>query len=440
MRALFLPDRFFWLFGAVAALFALSYGFAFLLPIAQMTFGLGVTLVAVDAALLYRKGHYLQAVRHTASVWSLGDENTVTLSLHNAGPLRLFVEVVDELPIPLQARRFALKTTLVPAERKKITYTVRPVERGVYAFGKVHLFARTPLGLLERRFTCAQDKEVAVYPSILQMRRYERITADRLFSSEGTRNDRRLSHSYEFDQIKPYVEGDDYRDINWKATGRRGALMVNQYQEERSQQVFCLIDKSRAMNMPFDGLSLLDYAINAALALSNVALKKQDRLGILSFSDVLGTTLPAERGTRQLHRILEALYREQARTTEANYELLYEAVRRLIPARSLLILFTNFESPYALERVLPHLRRLGRLHLLVVVFFENTEVRALAESKPKNLLQHFQKTVAAQWLEEKKDIGRHLNRYGIQALLTPPQSLSLNTLNKYLELKARGLI
>ncbi|MEI6409036.1 MAG: DUF58 domain-containing protein, partial [Bacteroidota bacterium] len=244
----------------------------------------------------------------------------------------------------------------------------------------------------------------------------------------------------EFEQIKNYVPGDDYRSINWKASGRRNALMVNQYEDERSQQVYCVIDKSRAMRMPFEGLSLMDYSINTALALSNIIVRKQDKAGLLTFSDVIGATIKAERDSGQMHRILETLYREKERPGESNYELLYEAVRRLISARSLLLLFTNFESSYALERALPTLRRLNAFHLVVVVFFENTEIKALAQEEVHKTADLYRQTAARQFLQEKKEMVQKLRQFGIQSVLTKPQDLTLHTINKYLELKSRGLI
>lgn len=440
MRSLFLTDRFFWLFGGIAALFALSYGVDGLLELAQIALVLALALTSADAVLLYGRRHYLDCRRNLTPVFSLSDPNEVTLSVQNRSPLQLFLTAVDELPPQFQERNFALRMTLRPGERTDLRFELRPLTRGIYPFGDTHLFARTDLGLIERRFTFEHPQEVAVYPSVVQMRRYELMAFRDVARDTGIKKVRRLGHSYEFEQIKNYVEGDDYRSINWKASGRRASLMVNQYEDERSQQVFCLLDKSRVMNMPFDGLSLLDYAVNTALTISNIALKKQDRVGLFSFSDALGATLPAERGAQQLRRILDALYREQERTGEANYELLYEAACRLIRGRSLLLLFTNFESRYALERVLPVLRRLNRLHLLVVIFFENAEVRALAETEPSDILGLFRQTVARQFLEEKREIKRLLTQHGIQAVMTRPENLSVNTINKYLELKARGLI
>jgi uncharacterized protein (DUF58 family) len=149
-------------------------------------------------------------------------------------------------------------------------YPLRPVSRGVYAFGCTNVFLRSELKLIERRLRFGKKEEVAVYPSIIQMRKYELRAMRQIANEAGIKKMRRIGHSYEFEQIKNYVQGDDFRSINWKASGRRASLMVNQYEDEKSQQVYCIIDKSRAMRMPFEGLSLMDYAINTSLAISNI--------------------------------------------------------------------------------------------------------------------------------------------------------------------------
>src|SRR5690606_2618045 len=131
-----------------------------------------------------------------------------------------------------------------------------------YWFGNIYLYIRSPLGLVSKRITQRCGKMVPVYPSILQMKKFELKTIARTAREFGVKKVRRIGHSYEFEHIKTYQRGDDYRSINWKATGRRAQLMVNQYEDERSQQVYCVIDKSRVMHMPFNGLSLFDYAVN----------------------------------------------------------------------------------------------------------------------------------------------------------------------------------
>ena len=437
---MYLTNRFFWLFGGVTALFALAYPFGLLFPLAQTGFVVAVALVMVDVVLLYWRRPKLVCERDVNPVFSLSDPNPVQLNLENQGNWHLNLTIIDELPVQFQRRDFEVKLALSPGPSKTVEHKLTPLTRGVYSFGNINVFVATRLGLVERRLVFRQPQDVDVYPSIIQMKRFELRAMRHIAHETGIKKMRRIGHSYEFEQIKNYVPGDDYRSINWKAASRRAVLMVNQYEDERSQQVYCIVDKSRAMKMPFEGLSLMDYAINTSLAISNIILKKQDKAGLLTFSDVIGATIKAERDTGQLTRILEALYREKERPGESNYELLYEAVRRLIGARSLLLLFTNFESSYALERALPTLRRLSRFHLLVVVFFENTEIRKLASEEVQKTADIYRQTVARQFLQEKKEMVQVLRQYGIQAILTKPQDLTLNTINKYLELKSRGLI
>lgn len=440
MTNVYFTNRLFWLFGGIAGLFALSYPWGFLFPLAQAVFFVGLGLVAVDIFLLFGRNIAVGCVRDLNPVLSLGDPNPVTLRVYNGGTIWLRLLIVDELPEQFQRRDFEEHLNLAPDERSTIRFDLIPLTRGAYFFGNIILFASTRLGLAERRITVEQSREAAVYPSIIQMKRYELRAMRHIAHETGIKKMRRIGHSYEFEQIKNYVQGDDYRSINWKASSRRAALMVNQYEDERSQQVYCIVDKSRVMRMPFEGLSLMDYAINTVLAISNIILKKQDKAGLLSFSDVMGAALKADRNSGQLNRIMEALYREKERPGESNYELLYEAVRRLISMRSLLVLFTNFESSNALERALPTLRRLNRFHLLVVVFFENTEIRKLATEEVQRTADIYRQTVARRFLQEKKEMVYKLRQYGIQAILTKPQDLTLNTINKYLELKSRGLI
>lgn len=236
------------------------------------------------------------------------------------------------------------------------------------------------------------------------------------------------------------MQGDDVRSINWKATSRRGELMVNQYQEERSQQVYCVIDKSRSMRMPFDGLTLLDHSINSALVLSNIILRKGDKAGVITFSDKLGAQLPAESTSNQLRRIMDTLYNQKTRFMESNYERLYYGSRSVIKGRSMILLFTNFESMYALKRNIALMRKINQQHLLVVVFFENTELASVSQMDTKNVKDIYFKTLSRKFALEKELIAYELRKYGIQSILTKPQDLSVNTINKYLEMKSRGML
>lgn len=439
-RQLYLSNRFFAVFSGLAALFVAGFWLFSLFVLAQVLFVLALALLILDGLMLFARPLRILLRRKLPKVLSLGDTTEVVIELKNRTPIPLHLQLVDEIPVQFQVRDLSFSLQLRPGEEQEVSYTLRPTQRGTHLFGVVNVFASTRIGLIERRIQSHQRTELPVYPSIIQMKQYELYAFDKISHHHGLKRMRRIGHSYEFDQIKNYVRGDDYRGINWKATGRRAELMVNHYQDERAQQVYAIIDKSRAMRMPFDGLSLMDHSVNSTLALANIVLKKHDRAGLITFSDVIGSVLKADSQPIQLQKFLQTLYREQERPGEANYDLLYYAARKLISGRSLLLLFSNFESMPALDRVLPVLRRINALHLLVVVFFENTEIRDFADQPAQNLEDIYRQTVARKYLAEKTAMVTKLRQYGIQAVLTRPENLSMNTINKYLELKARGLI
>lgn len=437
---LYLADRLFIGLGGLVALFVTSFFLPYLFAVAQIALMVAVVMVGVDMVLLFHPRVRLAVRRPLPDALSLGDDNPIRLELENLSGLNLRLLVIDELPAQLQRRDHRIELQVTGGEAKKLHYEIRPLARGAYHFGKVNVFAMTNIGLLRRRFRFDLETSVPVYPSFMQMKRFELMAFSRTSNIQGIKRIRRLGHSYEFEQIKNYVRGDDFRSINWKATSKRNELMVNQFEDEKAQQIYSIIDKSRSMRMPFNGLSLLDHSINTSLVISNIALHKHDKAGLITFSDKLGSSIRAERKKGQLQKIVDALYREQERKLEANYELLYHSVRNVVKGRSLLFLYTNFESLYALQRVLPILRKINRQHLLVVVFFENTEVKDFSTQEAKTLEEVYYQTISQKFVAEKKQVIQELRKYRIQSILTRPESLSINTINKYLELKSKGLI
>jgi uncharacterized protein (DUF58 family) len=287
-----------------------------------------------------------------------------------------------------------------------------------------------------RRSIIEAPSMVAVYPSFMQLRKYE-LLSNTAMLEHGNKRMRKIGHSMEFEQIKEYVSGDDIRTINWKATARKSSFMVNNYTDERSQQVYCIIDKGRLMKMPFAGLSLLDHAINSTLVLSNICLQKQDKVGLITFSNKIGAVLAADRRPIQRENILQLLYNQNTAFLESDFEMLYLQTRNRIKQRSLLILFTNFESLSGLKRQLPYLRSIAKYHLLLVVFFENTELKQLSTINADNVEEVYVKTIAEKFAFEKRLIVKELSNYGILSILTSPEKLTVNTVNKYLELKTR---
>lgn len=437
----FYTGRWFYSIGMVAVIiFLISFGLPVLYPIGWGVLAVWVLLILTDVFILFRLKEPVRCRRIIPRLLNLGDEHLIRIEIHSNAGRELYFEVIDELPYQFQLRDFFVEFKLPSGEQKNIEYSLRPVVRGEYTFRNVNVYIHSPLRLVQRRIVFDQQAVLPVYPSIIQMKNMALQVFSGITRQSGIRRLRRLGHSYEFEQIKNYVSGDDYRSVNWKATSRRRELMVNHYVDEKSQQIYSVIDKSRSMMLPFGGLSLMDYAINTTLALSNVILKKDDKAGLITLSDKIDSFVVAERNRVQLKRMLDALYKQEESDYESNYDLLYTSIRQNVHVRSLIFMYTNFESMYALDRVLPILRKLNKLHLLVVVFFENTEVKDFMNQPAGSIRDIYTKTIARQVNAEKAQIAFRLRQFGIQVVYTPPEELSINTINKYLELKARGMI
>ena len=440
IRQLYLGNRLFLCVGIVVMLFISTFvlGGGYFIP--KILAFLLFCVLATDLVLLFRTTRGMRGERMVADKLSNGDENEISIYLENFYAFSISLRVFDEIPHQFQRRDLEFNLVLKAGDQKIIKYTLRPVKRGEYSFGAVNILASSPLQLISRRFRFSYDKIVPVYPSYMQMRKYELLAISHRLTETGIKKIRRIGQNQEFELIKDYVSGDDFRTVNWKATARKSRLMVNQFQDERSQQVYSLIDKGRVMQMPFAGMSLLDYAINATLVISNIAIKKSDKAGLITFQDRIGNMLPAARLNNQMSVIQEVLYNQKTAYLETDFSVVYSTIRKRISQRSLLLLFTNFESIHSLHRQLPYLLNLNKAHLLVVIFFENTELRQLTENPAKGLKEIYYKAIAERFSYEKKLITKELQKYGIQSILTSPEKLTVNTINKYLELKARNLI
>ena len=437
---LFLTYRFYMVMVGFILFFIVSFFFSIIGEIPMICFQVFLLLALLDYFFLFFFGKKSSAQRIISERLSNGDENKIELRIKSEFSFPVNMQIIDELPEQFQIRNFKKKAHFKSKERQRFTYTLRPVERGEYFFGNILLFVSSLLGLLERRIIIEAEEMVPVYPSFIQLRKYDLLSGATIQTETGSKRLRKIGHSMEFEQIKEYVRGDDIRTLNWKASARKGGLMVNTYTDEKSQQVYCIIDKGRLMKMPFGGLTLLDYAINSCLVLSNVCLKKQDRVGVITFSNKLGSVLAADRKPIQRNNILQVLYNQKTAFQESDFEMLYMQIRNRIKHRSLVVLFTNFESLSGLKRQLDYLRSISSHHLLLVVFFENTELQQLTVSEVKNIEEVYVKTIAEKFAFEKRLIVKELMKHGILSILTPPQKLTINIINKYLELKARQAI
>jgi uncharacterized protein (DUF58 family) len=440
LKSLYLSERLFLIILGFVIAFIIAYLLDPLFIILKVTFLLFILAIIADILLLYLPSNGIQAERLLPEKFSNGDDNPVHITFKNLYAFLAYLRVVDEIPFQFQIRDFLFRVKLNPGETKGYIYQLHPTKRGVYQLGKLNVYAESPLRLIRKRYIFAEGKNIAVYPSFLQLQKYDLHAFTHRLQEYGLKKIRRIGNTMEFEQIKEYVMGDDIRNLNWKATAKRNLLMVNQFQDERSQPVYSVIDKGRVMMMPFEGLSLLDYAINASLVISNIALQKNDKAGLFTFSRKVENRIVAERRKAQMQLILETLYNIQTDFAESDFGRLYADIKRRINQRSLLLLYTNFENMDSLHRQLPYLKAIEKNHLLIVIFFKNVELRKLMDKNPGNTREIYHKVIAEKSDFDKKLIVNELKKNGIQSILTEPQNLTVNAINKYLELKARGAI
>ena len=458
---MFLSRRFYIALCVVVLVLASGYLWSPMFLVGRLLLLLFVVAVLTDAILLWvhirsqkagenqepaASNQQLLAFRQLPDRFSNGDENVVRIRVENNYRFPIRVEVIDEIPFVFQRRDVSFEAYIPQAEAKTIRYSLRPTRRGVYGFGRVRVFVASPIGLLRRRFTCCEAHDVKVYPSFLMLHQYELLAISNNLTEMGIKRIRRVGHHTDFEQIKDYVAGDDFRTINWKASARRSKLMVNVYQDERSQQIYNVIDKGRVMQQAFRGMTLLDYSINASLVLSYVAMYKEDRAGLATFSNDFDTFVPASRRPGHMQTLLETLYAQQTEFGETDYSALVANLNKHVTKRSLVVLYTNFTGLVSMQRQLPYLQQLNKRHRLLVVFFEDEELKEYISTHHAPLTTHrstesyYRQVMADRFVYEQRLIVSTLRQHGILSLLTTPQNLSVDVINRYLEMKSRQQI
>ena len=397
--------------------------------------------VIVEIFALYSKQNPLRTERKLPVRLSNGDTNFVSLKITNSFNFNLIATIIEDLPQQFQIRQWEKTTEVIKNAVTEFKYSVEPKVRGIYLWQNCYILYKIyPYSLVYRRVIFEFHQEVACFPSFEQ---FNKIPVKAIVSNfhESSQNSiRKIGQSLEFEQIKEYSSEDDYRHINWKASAKRGQLMLNQYQDERSQDIYCVLDLGRSMKMPFHQQTLLDYSINASLALSKAVITMQDKAGIVGLAHNKCEFLSAKKDFKQFGKINDMLYNLQTEFLEANYELLYKFVRVNIKQRSLLVIFTNFDSVNSLHRQMPYLKALAKYHLLLVVFFENTEVVNMVKEQATDLKDIYTKTIGQSILSQNRLIVKELHKFGIQSLLIQPEKLSLEVINKFVQIKKKQLI
>ncbi|HET7770034.1 MAG TPA: DUF58 domain-containing protein [Chloroflexota bacterium] len=431
-------------------------------PIALLL-ALGLVLVAVVDWWLARDLTSIELTRSLDDKLSLGEWNPVTLTLRSQIGRRLWA-VVRDVPDPdFESDNADITSTGqavdIPArETAEVIYRVRPRHRGNYAFGRLHVRAPGPLGLMARqRAVPGSELRVRVYPSLRGLRRYELMVRRGLAQEAGLKAIRVPGASTEFERLREYVPDDEYRRINWKATARRGKPIVNQFEAERSQNVVLMLDAGRLMGaraaLPTEeeagqlvegevapGLAKIDYVVNAALLLAYVAGLRGDRVSLLAYADEVRAFLPPTRGRRAFLRVVDALYALQPEAVEPDHALAFQFLASRNLRRSLVVLFTDLADKESSATLVANLMRAGRHHLVVCVTLADPTVSRPGVLPAENVQSLYEKMVSQRLVNERAAVLAALAHRGVHTLDTDADKLSPGLIDAYLELKQRGKI
>ena len=367
----------------------------------------------------------------------VGIGNEVALRLHNPTPHALRITVRDDVPDAFSQEPAEQEVVLAPHARKELTYRVVPSRRGRFRFGDLHVRVEGPLSLGAVIATSSAEQRCRVYPNLRAPRRYELAMRLGALHSVGVRALRRPGGGGEFEQLREYVSGDSFRDLDWKATAKRRRPVTRVHGQEQSQTVIVAIDAGRMMATALDQLTKLDHAINAALLVAYVALRSGDRVGLLVFAENVQTFVPPHRGPTQYLRILEALAAVEASPTYVDFRRLSEFVRARVPRRALLVIFSDLLDESQAAPLAEQTALLTRKHLPLCVTMNDPVAEALAHAEVHGSAEAYRRAAAAALLEERDAIKAHLRKAGVGLVEAPASALAIETVNRYLEIKAR---
>lgn len=378
--------------------------------------------------------------RRNDSKLSLGVENPIFLHIRARLPQPLSLAVRDEPPDEYDASERILQGELRPGETLSLRYTVTPHARGDYAFGNATLRWPGPLGLVVRQRTFPLAAPVKVYPNLMEVRKYDLLARTGRLAEIGLRRARVFGRGTEFERLRDYTPDDEFRQISWKATARRGKPIAIEYQTERSQTIISLLDAGRLMRAPIGPLAKLDYAINTTLLLGYVAGLRGDYVGNLVFADEVMSYLTPKTGRVQFQRLLETLYNVQSQPTIPDYARAVAYLKARRPKRSLVVLFTDLSSSSNLDELVAAMASLRPQHLPMVVTMNDPGVLAMAQQPAASSAAIYERTVAGELLVERRLVLDKLEQRGVLTLDVPASQLTTAVINRYLALKGRGLL
>lgn len=441
IRALpfFFSGRFFLLFSAASIV---------LIPLYTVVPGGIVLPLAVDFLILslaladFFLGPSAKAIEVARPIpypLAVDKSSEICLEVTNRTGSDVSLIVRDDIPPRCVSETLLLRATVRPGSGVRISYRLIPLERGNGEFGNIAFWVKGRLGLVWKRGEHRAAQTVKLYPGLALIERHA-LRLRRRSRDEQVRPFRKYGAGMEFDSLREYAVGDDFRLVHWGTTARRGKLIVRLNRIERSQNIFLVLDAGRMMTARSQGKTKFDHSLNAALLLAYSALEVGDKVGIMVVGQEVQVFLPPSSAPGQFGRILDATYAILPRIEEPRYYRALSGISGKLKRRSLVVLFTDLIDERSSAGLLRYSLGLLPRHLPLVVALSDSELVTLADSVPETAQDLYRQGVAAEALRRRELLVAKLSSLGSIVADLPPESLSAAVLDQYLEIKARNLL
>lgn len=424
---------------AVAALAALA---ALVPALAYAAAALGaivLALLAADAAL-GPSPRTLRVARAPLGPLALRRAASVFYEVDNRADFAIRCAILEVPPATLEFTKDAVEATLQARSRATLELRFSPRERGPARFGALYVWAENPIGLLRRRYRVAGNQEARVLPDLSAVTNYGVLARRSTLLQLGLRRLRLRGTGSEFESLREYAAGDAFRLIDWKATARRGRMMVAQYEVERSQNVIVALDCGRLMTPGVGRMRKFDYALTAALSIARVAEAAGDNTGLLAFASKPLLEFAPRRGKAHCAALARAAYDLQPRFEEPDYETLLAGLCERYSKRSLVVVLTDVLDQSTSAALLAGLQSLVPRHLALCVLMNDAAIENALATPPQTVTESYRTSVAMTLADEREKSVALLRSRGILVIDVPAPRLTVALMDAYLHVKARGLL
>ena len=404
-------------------------------------YNVGLLLAAVTTYILAPSARAaLRVSRKMDSVLSVRVANKIELTLVNDGVESLHVLYREEPPPTFVSSRKEFELAIAPGKEASLTYMLTPPERGADYFRGAYVRTICPLGLVYKTERIPIAQPVRVYPNILALREFDLLKQKGRLQQVGIRKSRIRGLGTEFESLRDYAEGDDYRKIDWKASARKGKMVVRQYEQEKNQAVLVAIDIGRHMMAEVDGVRKLDRALDACLMLLHAAATSGDQVGLLVYSDRVRRYIPPRKGRNQIGIILNAIHDLVAEPVETDHLAAMSYLNMNWKRRSLLVLFTDLDGFEGAQSLAAAIQPVTRRHLSVIARVADAKLLVSYNQAIVNSRALYERAAAEYLIADRRKAASVLNNAGLHNLEAEPDDLSAALVNFYFVVKERALL